>query len=487
MRLNQKRKVLELLNTINEGIDYASITEWDKANRMLKDCNEGLVVLSNLLSEEQKVCRLLKKAIDSIHSIMVGIHEKKVFLLYLNKIKKLISEIRLMIIDEVETEIEIAFFPYKVSMWDSLESIYKEAEKDPNCTCYVVPIPYYEKNSKGEIVRFCYEGNQFPDDINITLFEMYDFEKRQPDIIYIHNPFDEYNRLTMVQPRFFSSNLAKYTKMLVYVPYFVTGSSNNKKINILPSFLNASKIIVQSKTAKDAFLASGLESSKILDLGSPKIDAMLTADKEKIRTPLYWDKIIGDKKVILFNTSISDLLSTDTWLEQIEQVLNYFLTHTKYVLIWRPHPLLEVTLNTMRPYVLPGYKRLMEKVKNATNIIVDYSSDIYPAVLVSDGLISDYSSIMLQYIITGKPILGLLNEEMIKKDRYYFADYLGCYFTNKGVTVPQFIEMIERNEDLQKEERVSRFVNSINNADGTCGRKIHHFIKKEVMQDLLSV
>lgn len=35
------------------------------------------------------------------------------------------------------------FFPYKASMWDSLESVYLVAKEDSDCDVYCVPISYY--------------------------------------------------------------------------------------------------------------------------------------------------------------------------------------------------------------------------------------------------------------------------------------------------------------------------------------------------------
>ncbi|WP_438348854.1 CDP-glycerol glycerophosphotransferase family protein [Paenibacillus sp. FA6] len=487
MKLNQKQQILKLVTTIEQGINYASDNGGDEAIRMLQDCNDGLITLSNSMHDEQEVCELLQEAIDTVQFIIPRVHEDHLFISHISKIKKIINDVRGKIIDDVKTELEIAFMPYKASMWDSLESIYKEAENDPNCTCYVVPIPYYEKNADGQIIRFCYEGNQFPKDVNTIPFEMYDFENRRPDIIYIHNPFDESNILTMVNPRFYSDNLAQYTDMLVYVPYYVPGSSETQAIHVLPSLKNMTKIIAQSNNAEDAYVANGIDANKILNLGSPKLDAMLTAVKEQRELPFYWKETIKNKKVLLFNTGIADLLSMGTWLKQIEQILNYFIDHEQYVLIWRPHPLTEITLKTMRPNVLEAFEMIESKVKVASNIIIDNSSDIYPAVVVSDGIITDYSSVLLQYIITEKPVLGLLSEKMLEQDRYYYADYLGCYFTNQDVTVSQFVEMVECNEDFKKEERISRFKQSISNADGTCGKKIHHRVKSEIMNKILKL
>ena len=44
---------------------------------------------------------------------------------------------------------EVVFLPYKASMWDSLESVWKRYEDDPLVDAYVIPIPYYDKNPDG--------------------------------------------------------------------------------------------------------------------------------------------------------------------------------------------------------------------------------------------------------------------------------------------------------------------------------------------------
>lgn len=107
----------------------------------------------------------------------------------------------------------------KASMWDSLESVWKAADEDGFCDAYVVPISYYNKNPDGSFREMHYEGSQYPDNVPITSYEDYDFKTRKPDIVYIHNPYDNVYLVTSVHPFFFSENLKKYTDKLVYIPY----------------------------------------------------------------------------------------------------------------------------------------------------------------------------------------------------------------------------------------------------------------------------
>ena len=84
---------------------------------------------------------------------------------------------------DVEVCREVVFLPYKASMWDSLESVWKAADEDPGCDAYVIPIPYYDKNPDGSFRELHYEGGEYPKDVPVVWYEDYDFEKRRPDMM----------------------------------------------------------------------------------------------------------------------------------------------------------------------------------------------------------------------------------------------------------------------------------------------------------------
>lgn len=60
---------------------------------------------------------------------------------------------------------EILFLPYKASMWDSLESIWRAAQAGRACHVVVVPIPYVELNADGSCGVWHCERADFPADV----------------------------------------------------------------------------------------------------------------------------------------------------------------------------------------------------------------------------------------------------------------------------------------------------------------------------------
>ena len=168
----------------------------------------------------------------------------------------------------------IVFLPYKASMWDSLESIWLAAKEDPRCECYVVPIPYYDKDSHGRLTTYHYEGAQFPEYVPVTDYRDFDLASRNADIIYIHNPYDDGNHVTSVDPDYYSARLKAYTDKLVYVPYYATSGGMSEAQSLCKAYLSADYIIVQAEGHKDYFDA-GIPREKLLALGSPKFDRVV--------------------------------------------------------------------------------------------------------------------------------------------------------------------------------------------------------------------
>ena len=392
--------------------------------------------------------------------------------------KKIIS-----FLDNEEAKFEIVFLPYNSSMWDSMESIYLAAKDDIMCNAVVIPIPYFDRNDNGEFGKMHYEGNQFPDYVPITDYREYDFQIKRPDVIYIHNPFDQYNIVTSVHPFFYSKNLRNFTDMLVYVPYFICGSYSNLEAfaskHCNEALNNINYFIAQSKYHGELLEKIGYPKNRIKALGSPKIDKIVNTIDYDI--PQSWKKKIGNKKVVILNSSIGSLLSEEKYLEKLENRIESIIAFKEIILIWRPHPLLEATINSMRTVFKDKYSLIMHKCKNSDRIIVDNLPDTMASTYISDGMISDISSWMRQYVATGKPIL-MLNGKSNFRDTYLCVfDHFSNYFIRDGFTIEKFCEdVILNNNDTKKAERKKYLESSVNDLSGNVGRNIHLNIIAEI-------
>lgn len=345
------------------------------------------------------------------------------------RLDALLKEIRREVVEVLPTDkIKICFLPYKASMWDCMESVWEAAAADGECEAQVVPIPYYERNDQGGIAKACYDGEMFPSYVPVTPYRSYDLSKEQPDIVYIHNPYDGGNTVTTVHPDYFSSNLKKYTDVLVYIPYYFIGNGPLPDCHLsLPAYEHVDRIIVQDEEKVDA-LADFVPREKILAIGSPKVDRILKLDRQKEELiekeiPAQWREKIQGKKVILYNISVTGILRNSRYLlDKIRYVLSCFEGREDVVLWWRPHPLLEATIKSAMPELYQSYQEIKHAFTESRNGILDETGDAGVAAVIADAYLGEDSSSLVHYFgVLGKPVM-LTRWEIVedqKKDREF--------------------------------------------------------------------
>lgn len=305
---------------------------------------------------------------------------------------------------------EIVFLPYKVSMWDSLESVWKAADADPECEAYVVPIPYYDRDKDGSFKTYHYEGDMYPDDVPITDYREYDFDKHRPDAIFIHNPYDAANLVTSVDPSFYSDQLKKYTNCLVYIPYYATAGNMAEGQALCPAYIHADYIVIQHESYRE-FFDPRIPDEKFLALGSPKFDRIIHMCKKPPEVPDTWKELAKGKKVYFYNTSIGGMLeNTENFLKKMDYVFQQFENRKDACMLWRPHPLLESTFASMRKQYLPVYEALKQRFFDKKLGIYDDTPNIENSIVFSDAYIGDAaSSVTSLFGVVGKPMFILNN------------------------------------------------------------------------------
>lgn len=313
-------------------------------------------------------------------------------------------------IKEIPVRMEVAFLPYKASMWDSLESVWMAVDADPNCDAYVIPIPYYERNAEGKMEVYHYEGSDFPDYVPITSYESYSLKDRYPDIIYIHNPYDHANYVTSIDPRYYSEQLKKYTDMLVYIPYYSTSGGMSEGQAFCPAYLNVNYIIMQAEKYRKYF-DSHVPDEKLIPLGSPKFDRVIQMCQNPPEPPAEWKEKMQGKKVYFYNTSINGMLAdTSKFLKKMEYVFDCFRDREDVCLLWRPHPLMESTLKSMRKEYIFAYENVKQRFVREDWGIYDNTSDIEKTIALCDVYIGDAgTSVTSLFGMAGKPMFILNN------------------------------------------------------------------------------
>lgn len=442
MRKQQKKQaeeVIRLLNQVHDGIKKA-ITAGMKQEAMdlLAKCQESAIELGEAIEETEgetfEAIACLESYCEAVYKIYDAIGQGQP--VNGSKAEKTLRKALLPAensVKNIKVRMEAVFLPYKASMWDSLESVWKAADEAPDCDAYVIPIPYYTKNPDGSFRKEHYEGELYPDYVPVTWYEDYDFAGRQPDVIFIHNPYDNCNYLTSIHPFFYSKNLKNFTEKLVYIPYFIYAEidpENEKAVKemehfcTLPGVIYADRVIVQSENIRRIYVDVMTEftkslpmdkkywKEKILGLGSPKTDKVLNTGKNDVNVPKEWlgviEKADGSwKKIIFYNTSITALLqNSQAMLVKMRDVFQVFRRNRDEVaLLWRPHPLIRATIEAMRPELWKEYEEIVRDYQEGGWGIYDDTADVDRAIALCDGYYGDPSSLVELCMKVKKPVM----------------------------------------------------------------------------------
>lgn len=446
MSLAIKSQILSIVNTMENAngalLQLLANQDIDNFINLLTDCQNCAIEIGNkiekIYGENIETIHTLETYCEYVYQLAESLNTPELIEGKYLQLCNQVTIIKESITSEIPDKKEIVFFPYKASMWDSLESIYLAAKEDPDCDAYCVPIPYYDKNPDGSFGQIHYEINEYPANIEVINYKDYDFVERRPDAIYIHNPYDNWNHVTSVHPDYYSKNLREYTDKLVYIPYFVLGEiepTNQAAIDgmkhfcFLPGTIYANKVIVQSENMKQIYVnefikqakENGLsgpftdckvQEEKFLGLGSPKLDKVTNINRDNFIIPEEWIPIIEKpdgtfKKIVFYNTTITAFLAhTDKMLEKIKDSLQFFYHEKEEIaLLWRPHPLMDSTIKSMHPEFLSEYTKIVNEYKKSAWGIYDDSSDLNRAIALSDCYYGDQSSVVQLYQKTGKPIM----------------------------------------------------------------------------------
>ncbi|UUV14864.1 CDP-glycerol glycerophosphotransferase family protein [Clostridioides difficile] len=489
MNYNKKNEVLNLIQILIEGIDY--IKNNNLSESIVNSSLEAINYMKKYINNSGRSNKNLLNLIDETYV--------KILRLSMYKNIRLIEDCELIISNlnylsniienSLNKKNKIVFMPYNAKMWNSLESIWKSAVLDEQCDCYVVPIPYYKliDTPNGITQIYTYEGNDFPEDVPIIHYDDFDLSKEKPDIIYVHNQYDDCNNATMVDSNYFSYNLKQYTNMLVYVAYGILGTypvSFYLNFYELIASRNFDKVIVQSPAFEIIAECSGINKNQILTMGSPKFDSLIYNLKQNNINKDYESKLKG-KIIFLWTTNLMKIPNgKDGVIDEIENVFDIIENSQEYGLIYRPHPLELEYVKSKVPECFNRYKTLLDSISIKNNIILDDSVSYYESFNLSHALITDRSSVLIEYIQTKKPILIYdIDMEHGYYDSRIFDIFSNYVVGEEDMDLIKFMNLVKNNNDYKLNQRLNSLNSVLSNTDGSCGEKIHTNVLEYVLNN----
>lgn len=521
MYRSQKKQTVSILRTIAGAVEYYAQAE---STKYFPDCADALLSLTDFLGKCEPAysidkLQVLEQLLRGTTSFSQEVFEQAASLL--NAIHDDILSL--------PCKLKVAFMPYIAQMWPALESIWKAADDDPECEAAVIPIPYNRLvlNRIGEVQEagVSYEGGKYPNYVPVRFYSNYSIEQEQPDAIFIHNPYDGSNNLSRIPEEYYSSKLCKQTDCLVYSSYGILNPRKNGINTHLayPAYQHAHFVLSQSKDFTESMIRQKFPAERILTVGSPKIDHVINPIVPPV-IPTEWRQKAQGRKVFLLNTHLSVLLQTyerfdlkksptTVWygLMDLEHLVHDLLSRDDCCLLWRPHPLLENMLESRgATYVLKAVQSMKKEVLQSNHAILDLTPDYLPAFNLSDAMFTAASSLVYEYIVTGKPIYEFSGSErasqtsehefrdlLISQEHFYYVDDFTNFFSNHTLadishtrhthrdSMRRFVDMVVAGRDPLRAARLEDIKNAyLNSTEGCCGHLTYQTVKQHLLEQI---
>ncbi|WP_414881818.1 methyltransferase domain-containing protein [Pseudomonas sp. IT-P2] len=371
---------------------------------------------------------------------------------------------------EPGSAIKVLFVAQHPSIWPSWRSIWQTMADDPQFVAKVVLSPMLHPYSSAAVTIDNMRRSLIEEGVPFCTTDALNLESFRPHVVFLQNPYDE------TRPGFLTSEeLVRAGCRIAYVPYGLEmggGAWNLTAQFDLPFHRTAWRIFARSERHKRMFAKycrSG--NSHVVVTGHPKFDSINTPHSPIPSEEL--ERKIGGRKVVLWTPhfSVTEIPSWSTYLLYGDAIFSVFDKHQDLFLILRPHPLFFKSLVQNQVMSDEEVAQLKEKINKSNNIALDESADYQSAFFLSDGLMTDVGSFLLEYLPTHKPILYLHHPDGLGMNDDESLTKL-LYTANSAQDIDRFITNIKDNIDTLQNERCAVITDYLFGLDGHIGARI---------------
>ena len=272
--IQRYRDLIEMLPVFHSAI-YNALRggKPEEAAELLADCQDAVVNIGNELEKTDKYRSIvvgLEKYCEDLYSVYeilesdINEAAQRIMLTDREQISKLRSEL-----EKAGEKEKIVFIVRRRQEWDKICNIWNEFKNYERYMTYLIPIPYGYIDTAGNIIEEKYEGEAFKDVSDIIDYRDFDIKAVVPDMVFTQTPYDGYNYAYVIPADYYTRNMKKYTRKLVYAVPFVTDEfdeADERSFKAMDYYVTVSGVvnsdhtIVQSENIRKHYIRKLTES-----------------------------------------------------------------------------------------------------------------------------------------------------------------------------------------------------------------------------------
>ena len=381
--------------------------------------------------------------------------------------------------------IHVVFVCHMPAAWGKLRPVYSALKNDPAFHVTVVALPYRHPNA----ARGDYKDGGMADYLrseeaiepvlgyNASTGEWLDLQHFAPDYVFFQTPYDPF-------PYPFTSDCVSAFARVCYVPYYGVLLYEGEVENVTHPrgfFRNASLVFVAHQAERSELLKRfpDMDASSVFTVGCPAFERIQESQTASGRA---WN--------LPRSPASTRILWTPRW--RTSEGNCHFFDYKDYFMelarknsdidfLFRPHPLSLKHFAATGEFPQTEQDAMVKEYASLPNAGIDASGDYHDLFLSSDILVSDMSSMIAEYFLTGKPIVYTHRTDSFN----HFGRELsaGLYWARNQTELDGLLRTLRRGDDPLKEKRQELIDNLYVRPAGGASELIKTILKDRFRED----
>lgn len=273
----------------------------------------------------------------------------------------------------------------------------------------------------------------------------------KPDYVFYAQPYNNY--LPRCYRSFVISRYAKVCILIYGVPLtwnFLETSSRSFHRDVYLRYAAVPEEIDYYKNMFPDLSCKGLQETK--HLGFPAFQALM--EQEGISSPSFAFSHNAFRAIWTPRWNTDENLGGSNFFRYKDVLFTFAKYHPDMDFLFRPHPMALDHFLTTGEMTLEEVNVFRETCRQMPNVSLDTQKGYATSFWDSSVLISDLSSVIAEYFITGKPIIYCKTQN--PKQRYldYFNSILTCcYVVNSDAELLTTLDMLKNGQDPLRNQR----------------------------------
>lgn len=375
-------------------------------------------------------------------------------------------------------KINVVFLCHRPAVWRSTKSIYEFLKQDERINCTILTFPQLTPQGTYDDERAdeYFSGNaDLVKGFDKVTEQFIDLKTLEPDYVFYQQGYN-----SIYIPEYRSNVVSKYAK-ICYLSYF-TYMANLKNGGVddecyqLDFLKNVSFFFAQD-SSEEKYLKKRLSGIKIKPLvsmtGYPKYDDLneyMDNDSEA-----WQGRSWNGKFRIIWTPRWTTNENACHFFDYKDKLLDFCKKNHVIDFLFRPHPQAWVEWNHTGEFPQKEANAYKDSYCNIENAFIDSTSEYLRTFYHSNCLITDTSSVVPEYFLSGNPIIYCYGDN----SRYQFEKGKGfsdgLYWIKNWNELEEVLQMLMDGKDPLKEKRmqlISRYLNKKNSAGSEIGKII---------------